>query len=164
MFFEILGISKRTSARSDISRPKSTWFSRFGALRRVYLCSTAHTVLQELCSLPQHIRNSRRTNPPGTPVDLLILPSEPRETHAVSPIIHACIAGIQRTRSQLGIGPLGMRLYARGFDEGAKWMLNSCREDIGIHTPTECLQSNPQKTPSGEFIMHSPEIHSTAVS
>jgi hypothetical protein len=152
MIPEALELPKRTDVRSGISRPKSIRLSRLCALRRAYFRSTVHIALQEICNLPRHMDKCRRTNPPSMPVDLLILPSEPRENHAATPIIDGCIAGIQRVRNQLGPGRLGIRLYARGFDEGAKWMWSSCRDRIDTRIPTEYPQPSQQKTSSGEFI------------
>lgn len=137
---------KRRCVHLGIWRLKSTWRRLWRGLRLAYLRSMVRIALHEVGSLPGHIYRCRKTNPPGIAPDSLLLPSEPRAYHPVSPIIGACIAGIQKAHNQFGSGRLGLRLYARGFDEGARWMWNSCREDTHKCTTTECLQSNRQKT------------------
>ena len=129
MLSETLEIPKRTSGRSGISRPTSKWLYRLRALHRAYLRSTVHIALQEICSLPRYIGNIREMNPSDMSPDALILPSELRQNQSAWPIVDACIEGIQRAHVQLGAGRLSLRLYARGFDEGARWMLDSVRKE-----------------------------------
>jgi hypothetical protein len=141
------------------SRPMTKILYRVVCLLRTCLESTAYIALKETCNLPRYIYKSTRRGRhrlPGMTGSTILLPREPRPGQDPLPILHACIAGIHTVRRQWGPSPLGLCLYARGFEEGAKWMHDSLHACNGKEMQSGDQAESQQKVPSRESIR--PEV------
>ncbi len=112
------------SASHPISRIRYKLFAPL----RWYQGTIAHIVVLEICSLGPRIRECIRDK--QCPVGFVPLQSDPRPDYRPAlAIARACNRDMQQLRTAYASDfPLGLRLYAKGFYQGASWMLRSCNE------------------------------------
>lgn len=118
------------------SRPISKFFYCFSAQVRSRWMATAHIVLCEICTLPLRMAAVLRER---FPEEGLRLPRECQPGVSPLPIARACIRGMEKLQTGSGrlvFGWLDRRLYAQGFDDGARYLYDrtcSKRGDVMEH-------------------------------
>lgn len=96
----------------------------YGTMRR-FQRTIAHTVVSECCKFPHRIVATYKTRFPQRGVSI---PCDPRQIPLSIEFELACSDGIQKLSRELAFfGPLDVQLYARGFREGAEYLLSSIR-------------------------------------
>ena len=121
-------VSEWNVPAGSASRPIPKLLYRLSAPLRWKWATIARIVLLEICSLVPRIRESFRDK--ECSVGSVPLSPDPRPGYRPAlAIARACSRDMEQLRLAYGVDfPLGLRLYAKGFSQGASWMLRSCTE------------------------------------